>query len=192
MLTGLLATAIAAVGLIQPGDAGRAQAAATAGLGQGLADSLVSITGADAAFVPVGLLKPGAEEGAISASLVFPGDDIQVVSLTGAQVRQALERSVSLLPSKNPAFLHLAGLEATASLSAAPEKRVAVVTINGAALEDAKTYKVAMPGNLARGGLGYFMVWEASAISTPASGKRMSEAAGSASASEGLRWTFAP
>lgn len=192
MLTGLLATAIAAVGLIQPGDAGRTQAAATAGLGQGLADALVSLTGADAAFVPVGLLKPGAEEGPIASSLVFPGDDIQVVTLTGTQVKQALERSVSLLPSKNPAFLHLAGIEATASLSAAPEKRITAASVGGSALEDGRSYKVAMPGNLARGGLGYFMVWEASAIAAASPAKRMSEAAASATASEGLRWTFAP
>jgi hypothetical protein len=32
--------------------------------------------------------------------------------------------------------------------------------VNGAKLEDTKSYEVAMPSSLAHGGLGYFKIWE--------------------------------
>jgi 5'-nucleotidase/2',3'-cyclic-nucleotide 2'-phosphodiesterase/3'-nucleotidase/5'-nucleotidase len=83
-----------------------------------------------------------------------------VVNLTGAQLRQAFERSLSLYPQPNTSFLQISGFEVTFSRSAATNKRVLNVTASGSALQDGKTYSVAMPSSLGRGGLGYFKIWD--------------------------------
>lgn len=126
---------------------------------QNAADCLREAASADVAFLAAGLLKSDFKSGELTHLLQYPTDDLVVVSLTGAQIRKALERSVSLFPSPNPAFLQLSGIEASFSKSAAPEKRLVEVTVGTAKLQDDKTYKVAMPGSLSRGGLGYFKVW---------------------------------
>jgi len=188
---GLLLMAVAALAPGQTVDAGRAQAAQTAAMGQGAADAIAAAAGADAAFFPVGLLKSPPLE-SIAASLAFPADDVVAVKLTGAQVRQALEKAVTLMPARNPAFLHISGIEATADLAKSPDERIASVSIAGAALDAAKSYRIAMPGNLARGGLGYFTIWNADAIEKAETTVRLSEAAATASPADGLRWTLRP
>jgi hypothetical protein len=42
---------------------------------------------------------------------------------------------------------------------------VVSVSVSGADLQLSREYRVAMPGSLARGGLGYFTVWDKSAKS---------------------------
>ncbi len=186
-----LLLAITALASAQTVDAGRAQAAQTAAMGQGAADAIAASTRADAGFFPVGLLKAPPLE-SIAASLAFPADDVVVVKLTGAQVKQALEKAVTLMPARNPAFLHISGIEATADLAKSPDERIASVSIAGAALDPAKSYRIAMPGNLARGGLGYFTIWGADAIERVETPLRLSEAAASAAPADGLRWTLRP
>jgi 2',3'-cyclic-nucleotide 2'-phosphodiesterase (5'-nucleotidase family) len=134
-----------------------AQATAPA---QTVADHLREAASADAAFVATGLLKPTFERSDLSSMLQYPTDEVSIVTLTGAQVRLALERSISLHPTPNSAFLQLSGLEVTYSKSAPADKRITEVLIGTVKLQDDKTYKVAMPGALARGGLGYFKVWK--------------------------------
>lgn len=133
------------------------------GPSQAAADVLREAAGADAAFLPAGVVKDSAE-GDLASLLLFPTDELAVVSLKGSQIRAALERSVSLYPSPNTGFLQLSGITATFSRSAAPERRLLSVTIGGGKLDDAKSYTVAMPGSLARGGLGYFKVWDKSRV----------------------------
>lgn len=134
------------------------------GVGQSIADELRSNTGADAAFIAAGFLKDNLKGKELGQALQYPADQVAVVRLTGRQIREALERSVSLYPSPNPAFLHISGLEVTFSRSAQPDSRITGVSINGAALAPNESYRVAMPMNLARGGLGYFTVWTKAAI----------------------------
>ena len=133
------------------------------GPGQAIADEIRSAAGADAAFVPAGVLNENAK-GDLASYLQFPGDQIAVVKLTGAQIKAALERSVSLYPSPNPSFLQISGLDVNFKKSAEAESRVTSVTINGSALEMGSSYEVAMPNSLARGGLGYFTIWKKEAV----------------------------
>ncbi len=142
------------------------------GPGQAIADELRSHTGADLAFVPAGVLKANAK-GELSHYLLFPTDEISVVKLSGRQVKDALERSVSLVPMSNPGFLQISGLDVTYSASASTNSRVTSVLANGAALENDRTYTVAMPGNLARGGLGYFSIWDKKAITKAAAAETL-------------------
>jgi 2',3'-cyclic-nucleotide 2'-phosphodiesterase (5'-nucleotidase family) len=135
------------------------------GPAQAAADVMRAAANADIAFLPAGVLKPGFKSGELSKMLQFPTDEVVVLTLTGAQIRQALERSVAMVPSPNPGFLQVSGLTVVYSPAGAPNKRVVSVSVSGADLQLSREYRVAMPGSLARGGLGYFTVWDKSAKS---------------------------
>jgi 2',3'-cyclic-nucleotide 2'-phosphodiesterase (5'-nucleotidase family) len=122
---------------------------------------------ADIAFLPAGVLKPGFKSGDLSKMLQFPTDDVVVVTLTGAQIRQALERSVAMAPSPNPGFLQVSGLTIVYSPSSPPNRRIVSVSVSGTDLQPGRDYRVVMPGTLARGGLGYFTIWDKAAKSEP-------------------------
>ncbi len=160
-------------------------------VGQSIADAIRDAAKADLGFIAAGLLRSGSGED-LGGYAQYPSDDIAVVKLTGKQVRIALERSVSLFPSPNPGFLQLSGLEVTFSRSAATDSRISSVQANGANLDPARTYTVAMPGSLARGGLGYFTVWDKSAISQVLTGVTLeSVLKGKTITSRILRWKVA-
>jgi 2',3'-cyclic-nucleotide 2'-phosphodiesterase (5'-nucleotidase family) len=149
-----------------------AQAGSDANLpAQAAADVLRSAAKADIAFLPSGMLRDTPVQRDNLASLLqFPTDELAVVGLKGSQVKAALERSVALHPSPSSSFLQLSGLEVTFSKSADPDRRVVSVTVGQNRLDESKTYAVAMPSTLARGGLGYFRCWERSAISRTLTG----------------------
>ena len=131
-----------------------------------LAADAVRATGkADVAFINAGALRSGTlENGPIERAdltplLAFGEDKIVAVTLTGAQLRAALERAASVYPTASPAFLQVAGLTASFNASGAVGSRVARVQIGGSALDDNKTYRAAMPVSLAQGAAGYFNIW---------------------------------
>lgn len=129
------------------------------GPAQAAADHLRTAAKADIAFLPAGVLKSAFKSGDLAGLVAFPTDEVVVSSLTGSQIKQALERSIALYPSPNHGFLQVSGLNVTFSKSANPNKRIVSVTMAGANLDDAKKYRVAMPSLLANGGLGYFTIW---------------------------------
>ncbi|MGV3618564.1 MAG: 5'-nucleotidase C-terminal domain-containing protein [Fimbriimonas sp.] len=127
---------------------------------QSAADEIRTAAGSDAAFLGAGFLKDSFSKDDLSSMLRFPTDEIVVLSLTGEQIRSALERSISLYPQQNQSFLQLSGLEVVFKKTGTPNSRVVSVSIGGSALSDGKTYSVAMPSLLAKGGLGYFKIWD--------------------------------
>jgi len=132
--------------------------------GQSVADLLRSAANSDAAWVAAGLLENNPRGSDLAGHIAFPTDTVCVVALKGSQIKQALELSLSLYPSPNPGFLQISGLEVNFRPGSPADRRVTDVRINNAPLDAEKVYRVAMPSNLARGGLGYFMVWNESAI----------------------------
>ncbi len=128
--------------------------------GQAIADAISSATGAPIAFVPDGVLNPSGKSDDLATWLQFPTDTVSVVKLTGRQIRAALERSVSLYPSPNPSFLQLSGIDVEFDKGLPPDKRVTSIQVPGGKLADEASYEVAMPTSLAKGGLGYFQIWE--------------------------------
>ena len=128
------------------------------------ADALRDAAGADCAFIGAGLLNQTFDKNNLATMFEYPKDQIVVVDLTGSQIRDALERSVSLYPEPSTGFLQLSGIESTFSKSAAPGKRILNVTVGGLKLDDKRTYSVAMPEPLGRGDLGYFKIWDTSKI----------------------------
>ncbi|HRI42776.1 MAG TPA: 5'-nucleotidase [Fimbriimonadaceae bacterium] len=134
------------------------------GPAQAAADVLRTAAGTDACFLPAGMVRESGSPDNLASILQYPTDELAVVELKGAQIRAALERSVSLYPSSSTGFLQLSGVEVTFSRSAPVDKRITAVTVAGARLDDARTYSVSMPVSLARGGYGYFKIWDKNQI----------------------------
>lgn len=153
------------VGLISTWIVAPAQSADDPGLGanlaaQAAADLVRETAGTDGAFLAAGLLKDKSDASDASTLFQYPGDEIVVVTLTGAQIKHAFERSVSLYPQSNSAFLQISGFSATFSKSAPANKRIVDVSSDFGKLADSQNYTIAMPSSLARGGLGYFKIWD--------------------------------
>jgi len=134
-------------------------------LSQSAADALREFAGADAAFMAAGNLKGGAAKENLATLLNYPSDNPVVVTLTGAQVRQAIERSISLYPQPSSFFLQLSGIEVTFKRDPAANPRIISVNIAGSPLQDSRKYNIAMTSSLARGALGYFKIWDKDKIS---------------------------
>ncbi len=131
---------------------------------QAAADVLRDFTGADGAFLAAGLVKDSFSKDNLATLIQYPSDEIVVLALTASQIRQAMERSLSLYPQPNTSFLQISGFEVTFSKNAAPNNRVISITSAGNKLDEAKIYHIAMPSSLGRGGLGYFKIWDKSKI----------------------------
>lgn len=131
---------------------------------QAAADVLREFAGADGAFLAAGLVKDNFSKDNLATLIQYPSDEIVVVSLTANQIKQAMERSLSLYPQPNTSFLQISGFEVTFSKSGVPNNRVISITSGGARLEDGRIYSVAMPSSLGRGGLGYFKIWDKTKI----------------------------
>ncbi len=131
---------------------------------QAAADIIREFAGTDGAFLAAGLVKESSQRDNLASLVQFPTETIVVVNLTGAQIKQAFERSVSLYPQKNTDFLQISGFEASFKKSAAAGQRIVSISANGTKLDERRTYTVAMPASLGRGGLGYFKIWDTSKI----------------------------
>jgi 2',3'-cyclic-nucleotide 2'-phosphodiesterase (5'-nucleotidase family) len=131
---------------------------------QAAADVLREFTGADGAFLAAGLVKENYRSDNLASLLQYPTDEVVVVSLKGSQIKQAFERSLSFYPQSNNSFLQLSGFEVTFSKNAPSGQRVVAVMAGSAKLDEDRTYTVAMPNTLARGALGYNLIWDKSKI----------------------------
>lgn len=143
----------------------RGSSASETGLGNLIADAVRTSAGADAALVPASLLRdadvkvPEMNAARVSAAVVDPGQGIAVLSLTGVQVREALERSISMAPRQNQGFLQVSGINFRYDPAKPSGKRVGEIMLGRKEIAPGATVTVAMPRSLASGGLGYFRVW---------------------------------
>ena len=112
----------------------------------------------DHAQVPAGKTEPGK----IVRALRYADDDsdtIVVLNLTGAQLVKALERSLSRAPQPFEGFLQVSGVSVKVS-----GKSVSLSGPDGAAIQAGTKYRVATTRPVAGGSLGYYQVWDKSAI----------------------------
>ncbi|MCE5197884.1 MAG: 5'-nucleotidase [Armatimonadota bacterium] len=136
------------------------------------ADAIRAAAHADIAFVAASELKSTdtpIPAGKVSsddiASLVSYSDDpLAVLELNASEVRQALERAVSITPQPNLGFLQVSGLQFKFDQSKKTGERVTSVTVDGTPLNEARTYLVAVTNSMANGALGYWKVWSADNI----------------------------
>jgi 2',3'-cyclic-nucleotide 2'-phosphodiesterase (5'-nucleotidase family) len=119
-----------------------------------------SYAGADGAFIAAVQIRTAVDKDNLASILQYPTEGLVVLPLTGAQIRKALELSVAIYPQPNQGFLQVSGIEVSFSKNGSPNNRITSVTINGAPLDNSKTYSIAMPSSLARGSLSYYRVWD--------------------------------
>lgn len=131
-------------------------------LGNLIADMMREAGQADIALTNGGGIRASIDKGPITVGEIFttlPFDNTLVVlEVSGADVKAALERSVSAYPKELGAFLQVSGLKFEFDPSRAAGERVTAVTIAGAPLDPNKLYKVATNDFMAAGGDGYDML----------------------------------
>ena len=134
-------------------------------LGDFVADVMRQTAGAEAAIINGGSIRTGIAQGKITVKdiyAVLPFDNYLVaISLTGAQVKAALEHGVARLEEPAGSFPQVSGLTFTYSRSAPAGARVKDVTVGGRPLDPQKEYVVATNDYLVAGGDGYTVFGEA-------------------------------
>jgi 2',3'-cyclic-nucleotide 2'-phosphodiesterase (5'-nucleotidase family) len=155
-------------------------------LGNLVADIIREHFQTDLSFYNSGLIRgdktvPAGEISTSDLSKMFPfGDSIHLLRLSGATLKQVLERSVSALPEAKGWFLQVSGLRYTAKINKMPQKLnigadgratavaqagrrvlgIEVLNSNGKyyPLDPDKIYSVATNDFIAQGGDGYIML----------------------------------
>lgn len=128
-------------------------------------DALCDASGTAVALVPAVGFKSGTiPVGPVTADRVRPlltksSELWAVVRLTGAQLRQTLERSLSRAPLPNAGFLQVSGLTLTYDPEAPRDGRIVSLKASEQDVEPDRQYEVAMPISLAKGGSGYFQIF---------------------------------
>jgi len=127
-------------------------------LGDWVGDLARALTGADVALFNGGGFRASIAAGEVRIRDVyqaFPfGNELVTAEVSGAVLRQALERSASLVPADDPgAFLQVSGIRL-----AIADGKVASVQVAGRPLDAAASYRLVMPDFLAAGGDGYGML----------------------------------
>ncbi len=110
-----------------------------------------------------GGIRAGIDQGDITLGdvlTVLPfGNTLATMDLTGAEIKEALEHSVSQYPSESGAFLHISGMKYTFDSTKAAGSRVQSVQVyeNGSYtdLVEDKVYTIATNAFTAKGGDGY-------------------------------------
>jgi 2',3'-cyclic-nucleotide 2'-phosphodiesterase (5'-nucleotidase family) len=115
----------------------------------------------------IGLINGGAIRGDkmyVKGSLITRRDiatelpfrsHVAILSLTGQQLRQALENSVSTVKTAEGRFLQVSGIAFTYSIEEPIGKRIIAVKVNGLTLDPKQSYSVSTSDYLANGGDGY-------------------------------------
>jgi 5'-nucleotidase/UDP-sugar diphosphatase len=133
-----------------------------AAIGDVITDAMRAATGADVAIMNGGGIRAGklyAPDSTITrrdvlAELPF-GNRLVRLTLTGAQLRAALENGFANLPQPSGRFPQVSGLVITVDQTRPAGSRIVAIRVGDAPLDDARTYSVAANDFLARGGDGY-------------------------------------
>jgi 5'-nucleotidase / UDP-sugar diphosphatase len=134
-------------------------------LGDFIADVMRQAAGAEVALINGGTIRTSIPQGKITVKdiyAVLPFDNYLVgISLTGAQVKAALEHGVARLGEPSGSFPQVSGLTFTYSRGAPAGDRVRDITVGGRPLDPQREYVVATNDYLVAGGDGYTVFGEA-------------------------------
>ncbi len=144
-------------------DAGKTETA----LGDLAADAVRYLLRTDVAFVAASELRPKdppIPAGKIKLSdirhlISYPDDPLAILELTGKELKQVLERSVSIYPQPNLAFLQVSGLKFAFDPKHPAGERVNYIAVNGSPVREDAAYTVAVTNSMANGALGYWKIW---------------------------------
>lgn len=139
-----------------------------AAIGNLITDAMRAATGADAAITNGGGIRgnrtyeAGARltRGDVLTELPF-GNVVEVLDLSGADLRAALEHGLSAIAEEGGRFPQVSGLAVTFDPAAPAGNRVRTVMVGGAPLEAGATYAVAVNDYIGGGGDGYAMLADA-------------------------------
>ncbi len=122
-------------------------------LGNVITDAMRLVSGAPIALHNGGGIRASIDEGPITLEEVMQvlpfGNEVATLELTGAQLRQILQRSIAE-PKPFGGFLHVSGLTIVAE-----DGQITSVMVGDEALDDSATYTVATNAFLMEGGDGY-------------------------------------
>jgi len=131
-------------------------------LGSFIADAIRKANSADIGLVNCGAIRgnklyaAGSSFTPVAVAFELPqGRKTVVLELSGMQILDIMEHSVSALPSAAGAFLQVSGLRMEVDVNQPPGTRVVKLTVDGAALDLGKTYKVATTDELSGGAEGF-------------------------------------
>ncbi len=139
-----------------------------AAIGNLVADAMRARARADAAVMNGGGIRggkiypPGATltRRDVLAELPF-GNRLITIEISGADLRRAIENGLSLLPNPAGRIPQVSGLTIEADMRRPPGRRITSIKVGDAALDEAKTYRVATNDFMGRGGDGYSMFRDA-------------------------------
>lgn len=140
-------------------------------MGNLITDAMRAATGAAIALINGGGIRGNREYAPgtrltrkdVLGELPF-GDLTVVLALDGATLRAALEHAVGRVEHLDGRFLQVSGIAFAWNPAAPPGRRVLRVTVNGAPLAPAATYRVAAGAYIAAGGDGFTMLEDAPRI----------------------------
>ena len=134
-------------------------------LGNLLADLARRHAGTDIALLNAGVIRASIPAGPVSFKRimeVLPFDSsLTTLTVTGAQLQEAMENSVSRLPQASGRFLQVAGLSYAFDPGGLPGSRVKEIKVHGNPLVPARRYSVVVDQFLAEGGDGYAVFLQA-------------------------------
>ena len=135
-------------------------------LGNFVADIMRTHTGANAAFINAGALRASLNKGPVTIEDVFRvmpySNELLTVTLTGAEIAEALSRSVQgTREDEDGGFLHVSGVAFTVR-----NKKADGIRIGGEPIDPSKSYTVAMTDFMYAGGDGYTIFTGRPAVKT--------------------------
>ena len=141
------------------------------GIANLIVDAMRAATGADAALINGGGIRadkvypPGTvlTRRDVQSELPF-GDKTVVLEVSGAHLHAAVEHGVSEIAKGAGRFAHVSGMAYRFDASKPAGRRIAGVTVGGAPLDPARTYRLATFDFIGRGGDGYAMFADAPRI----------------------------
>jgi 5'-nucleotidase len=151
-------------------------------LGNLVADAIRANAGADVAIVNAGGIRgdrlhpPGPLSRRDLLEIHPFGNIVCKVSASGLVLLEALNAGVSKLPAAAGQFPQVSGLVMRVDQSRPPGDRVLDVRVNGQALDPGKTYTIAIPDFVLRGGDGYTMFAGQTVLIAPELGDSMAVA----------------
>lgn len=145
-----------------------------AAFGNFIGDALKKSHGVDVAIVNCAIIRGNKTYAAGSAftpvevaAEIAADQTLAIIELNGGQLLDTLEQAVSALPVAGSAFPQIAGIRMDVDLTKPAGTRVVKLTVNGNALDFARTYTVATTTALADGAEGYVQFKAAKRVDAP-------------------------